>query len=116
MSTACSKRTTFAILNDYRDVVNMTRADSQEYLSQNQLSTEFPMAWLRFVGSLKLYVSFAKEPYKRDDLLQKRPTILRSLLIVATPYIERPKIFYTERLATRFPIEKDSTFENVYRM
>ena len=30
-------------------------------------------------------VSFAKEPYKRNDFLQKRPTILRSLLIVATP-------------------------------
>jgi len=27
----------------------------------------------------------AKEPYKRDDILQKRPIILRSLLIVATP-------------------------------
>jgi len=30
------------------------------------------------VGSLKLQVSFAKEPYKRDDILQKRPIILRS--------------------------------------
>ena len=81
----------------------------------------------RFVGSLILQVSFAKEPYKRDDtlqkrlyyhintsvtcaptfiyrhglisfylstcnenkrddILQKRPMILRSLLIVATPY------------------------------
>jgi len=30
-------------------------------------------------------VSFAKEAYKRDDILQKRPIILRSLLIVATP-------------------------------
>jgi len=28
--------------------------------------------------------SFAKEPYKRHDILQKRPIILRSLLIVAT--------------------------------
>jgi len=45
------------------------------------------MGWLRLVGSLKLYVSFAKEPYKRDDLLQKRPIIWRSLLIVATPYL-----------------------------
>ena len=45
------------------------------------------MGWLRLVGSLKLYVSFAKEPYKRDDILQKRPMILRSLLIVATPYL-----------------------------
>jgi len=25
--------------------------------------------WLRLVGSLKLQVSFAKEPYKRDDIL-----------------------------------------------
>jgi len=30
------------------------------------------------VGSLKLQVSFAKEPYKRDNILQKRPIILRS--------------------------------------
>jgi len=44
------------------------------------------MGWLRLIGSLKLQVSFAKEPYKRDDILQKRPVILRSLLIVATPY------------------------------
>jgi hypothetical protein len=29
------------------------------------------MGWLRLVGSLKCYVSFAKEPYKRDDILQK---------------------------------------------
>jgi len=26
-------------------------------------------------GSLKLQVSFAKEPYKRDNILQKRPII-----------------------------------------
>ena len=44
------------------------------------------MGWLRLVGSLKLMVSFAKEPYKRDNCLQKRPRILRSLLLVATPY------------------------------
>jgi len=41
---------------------------------------------LQRVGSLKLQVSFAKEPYKRDDILQKRPIILRSLLIIAIPY------------------------------
>ena len=39
------------------------------------------------VGSFKLKVSFAKsfakEPYKRDDILQRRPIILRSLLIAA---------------------------------
>jgi len=44
------------------------------------------MGWLRLIGSLKLQVSFEKEPYKRDDILQKRPIILRSLLMVATPY------------------------------
>ena len=42
------------------------------------------MGWLRLAGSLKLYVSFAKEPYKRDYILQKRPILLRSLLFVAT--------------------------------
>ena len=45
------------------------------------------MGWLRRVDSFKLYVSFAKEPYKRDHILQKRPVILRSLLIVATTYV-----------------------------
>jgi len=45
-----------------------------------------PMGWLQLVGSIKLKVSFVKEPYKRDDILQKRPIILSSLLIVATPY------------------------------
>jgi len=44
------------------------------------------MGWLRLVGSLKLYVSFAKEPYKWDYILQKKPIISRSLPIVATPY------------------------------
>jgi len=39
---------------------------------------------LKFIGLL-----LAKEPYKRDDILQKRPMILRSLLIVATLYIYR---------------------------
>ena len=52
------------------------------------------MGWLRLVGSLKihvsfvkLWVSFAQEPYKRDCILQQRPMILRSLLIVGTPYL-----------------------------
>jgi len=35
------------------------------------------MGWLRLVGSLKLQVSFAKELYKRDDVLQKRPMIFK---------------------------------------
>ena len=39
--------------------------------------------WLRLVGSLKSLVSFAKETHKRDYILQKRPIILKILLIVA---------------------------------
>jgi len=35
------------------------------------------MGWLRLVGSLKSQVSFAKETYKRDYILQKRPIILK---------------------------------------
>ena len=34
------------------------------------------MGWLRWVGYLKWWVSFAKGPYKRDYILQKRPTVL----------------------------------------
>ena len=50
------------------------------------------MAWLRLAGSLQLHVSIAKEPYKRADILQKRPIILRSLLIVATPSLYGGKV------------------------
>jgi len=46
----------------------------------------FAMGWLRLVGSLKLYVSFAESDLFYRALLQKRPIVLRSLLIVATPY------------------------------
>jgi len=44
------------------------------------------MGWLWLVGSIKLQVSFAKEPYKRDYILQKRPIILSILRTVASPY------------------------------
>ena len=47
------------------------------------------MGWLRLVGSLKLQVSFAEYRLFYRALLQKRPAILSSLLIVATPYHER---------------------------
>jgi len=35
---------------------------------------------------LQIIGLFCKRPYKRDYILQKRPIILRSLLIVGTPY------------------------------
>jgi len=43
------------------------------------------MGWLRSVGSIELYVSFAQEPYKKDNILQKRPTIL-SILLTEPPH------------------------------
>ena len=43
------------------------------------------MRWLQWVGSIKLQVSFAKEPYKRDHILQKSSRLLSILLTVATP-------------------------------
>jgi len=44
------------------------------------------MGWLRLVDSIKLEVSFAGYHLFYRALLQKRPIILRRLLIVATPY------------------------------
>ena len=47
------------------------------------------MGWLRLVGSFKLQVSFAEYCLFHRALLQKRPRILRSLLIEATLQLER---------------------------
>ena len=47
------------------------------------------MGWLRLVGSLKLYVSFAEIRLFYRVFLQKRPIILKSLLIVANLFLER---------------------------
>jgi len=65
------------------------RTHIEGYMQMCQLCntwTNCTMGWLRLVGSLKWKISFAKEPYKRDCILQKRPMILRSLLSVATTY------------------------------
>ena len=71
---------------DYRALLRkMTCQDKTSYDSTPLWNAA--MGWLRFVGSLKLYFSFAKGPCKRDIILQKRPIIWRSLLIVATTYV-----------------------------
>ena len=44
------------------------------------------MGCLRLVGFLKVQVAFAEYRLFCKALLQKRPVILRSLLIEATPY------------------------------
>ena len=46
------------------------------------------MVWLRLVSFLKLQVSFAEYSHFCRALFQKRPIILRSLLVEATPYME----------------------------
>jgi len=56
---------------------------------------------IRLVGFVKVQVSFAKEPYNRDYILQKRPVILRSLLIVATPYQRIRVHMYWQHTATQ---------------
>ena len=55
------------------------------FISHPAIIIHSDMVWLRIVSSLNLHVSFVKEPYKRYGFLQKRPMIVRSLLIVATP-------------------------------
>jgi len=50
-----------------------------------QVLRKSPMGWLRLVDSLELQVSFAEYRLFYREILQKRPIILRSLLIVATP-------------------------------
>jgi len=64
-----------------------TEAEHSMY-SCTRVITRFrgAMGWLRLVGSLKLQVSFAEHRLFYRALLQKRPIILRSLLLEATPY------------------------------
>ena len=64
------------------------------------------MGWLRLVGSLKLYVSYAKGPYKIYYILQNRPIILRSPLIVVTPhqYTKRDYILQKISIILRSPL------------
>jgi len=54
---------------------------SQHY--SHVIYIHYSMGWLRWVGSLKLQVSFAEYSLFYRALLQKRPIILRRLLIVA---------------------------------
>jgi len=49
------------------------------------LEEQYGMGWLRFAGFLKSWVSFAEYPLFYRAVLQKRPMILRSFLIEASP-------------------------------
>jgi len=52
----------------------------------SRITIAITVGWLRLIGSLQLWVSFVAYCLFYRALLQKRPLILRSLLIVATPY------------------------------
>jgi len=65
------------------------------------------MGWLRLVGFLKLQVSFAKYRLFYRALLQKRPVILRGLLIIATPYACLASI-RSERMAMHVSFAKET--------
>jgi len=67
------------------------------------------VGWLWLVGSIKLQVSFAKETYKRNYTLQKRPIILSILLTAATPYQSLPHIIPSPHSASRTPRELANT-------
>ena len=71
--------------NECGDVVGVETYEMGPLRELNDwlLGLGIAMGWLRLVGSLKFYVSFAKEPYISDDILQKRPIISRSLLLVS---------------------------------
>ena len=66
--------------------VPMTRVFSHTHKSI-YIRAHTRMGWLQLVGSLKVQDSFAEYSLFYRGLLQKRTIILRSLLIVATPYL-----------------------------
>jgi len=68
-----------------RDTHGNTNHDNTKHGDSWDISNIDTMGWLWSVGSLKLKVSFAEYRLFHRALLQRRPTILRSLLIVATP-------------------------------
>jgi len=77
---------TYEWVVSYRWLSHVTHMDESSctHLAHLAESQHANMGWLRLVSPLKLQVSFAKEPYKRDDILQKRPIILRRLRMVGT--------------------------------
>ena len=63
-----------------------THEHTQHSYVRVYLYIQIDMGWLRSVGSIKLQVPFAEYRLFYRSLLLKRPIILRSLLIVATPW------------------------------
>ena len=88
----------YELLPNYDSVHVKTAHVKTEHVQNSTCQSS--MGWLRLVGSLKSWVSFAKETYKRDCILQKRPIILRSLQIVATSYVSKQYMSKREQKET----------------
>jgi len=67
-------------------VVQLTMWNTLLTLKHKMITQVSTRGWLRLAGSLKSFVSFAEYCLFYRVLLQKRPMILRSLLIEATRY------------------------------
>jgi len=65
------------------------------------------MGWLRSVGSIRLWVSFAEYRLFYRALLQKRPIILSILLTEATPYQQKSQSLRLSGFVTWMAKEAD---------
>ena len=95
------------VWKDFSSQKNVNES-SQEWVYVIHIDTRpvlLYMGWLRLVSSLKLQVSFAKEPYQKDDILQKRPIISKGLLMIASVYFGR----YQTRCTVYFGVYPEDT-------
>ena len=88
----CITKDTYGVahISITKDIVSrtITKDIVSRTITKDIVSRKTRMGWLRLVGSLKLFVSLENMGLFCGALLQKRPIILRSLLIVAAPYSE----------------------------
>ena len=59
--------------------------EGEPYFTKVRSTVILHMGCVWSVGSIKLYVSFEKESYKRDNIMKKGPMILSILLTAVTP-------------------------------
>ena len=76
----------YVYMNMFMDGWMYIRVYMRARVRMQILSVCFYVSMCPHISTSWSQISFAKEPNKRDCVVQKRPVILRSLLIVATPY------------------------------
>ena len=65
----------------------------------SQITSKLVLGSLRWVGSLKWCVAFAKEPYKRDYIMQKRPMNVLALVTRALASFQKTLVALFEETA-----------------